>query len=276
MLDYAIIGATVVDGSGSAGFRADVGIASGRNQCLGSLDETARQTVEGDGLVVAPGFIDPHTHYDAQLFWDPFATPSSWHGVTTVIGGNCGFTLAPLRSRDADYTRRMMAQVEGMPLPALEHGVPWTWESFGEYLDRLEGSIGVNAGFMVGHSALRRYVLGEDFARVATPDELAQMLTILDGSLSAGGLGLSTSRSTTHIDGEGQPVPSRWASEDEVIALCQTVGRHEGTSLELISEGCVGRFVEAEVELVHRPLGVGGIDHEQVPVEDAVGDRRHP
>src|ERR1700747_2154087 len=144
MLDYAIIGATVVDGTGSAGFRADVGIASGHIQCVGSFDEAARQTVDADGLVVTPGFVDPHTHYDAQLFWDPLATPSSWHGVTTVIAGNCGFTLAPLQEQDADYTRRMMAQVEGMPLTGLEQGLPWTWESFGGYLDALDGRVAVN------------------------------------------------------------------------------------------------------------------------------------
>ena len=161
-------------------------------------------------LVVTPGFVDPHTHYDAQLFWDPLATPSSWHGVTSVIGGNCGFTIAPLKERDADYTRRLMERVEGMPLAALEQGVRWTWDSFGEFLDAFEGNIAVNAGFMVGHCALRRYVMeGDDTRREATPDELAEMLQLMHRSLDEGGLGLSTSRSNTHLDGDGQPVPSR-------------------------------------------------------------------
>ncbi len=250
MLDYAITGGTVVDGTGAPGVRADIGVEGGRIVQIGTLDGPAEKTIDADGLVVTPGFVDPHTHYDAQLFWDPLATPSSWHGVTSVIGGNCGFTLAPLKDRDADYTRRMMAQVEGMPLVALEQGVPWTWESFGEYLDRLEGNVAVNAGFMVGHCALRRYVLGEDFAREAKDDELEQILELMDQSLAAGGLGLSTTRSSTHIDGDGQPVPSRWASEAEVIELCRVVGQHEGTSLELITEGCIGRFNPTEVELL--------------------------
>src|SRR5262245_10344211 len=143
MLDSVIVGGTVVDGGGGAGVRADVGIKDGVIVELGQVEDSAARTLAADGLVVAPGFIDPHTHYDAQLFWDPFASPSSWHGVTTVIGGNCGFTLAPLKERDADYTRRMMAQVEGMPLSGLEHGVPWTWEGFGEYLDALDGRVAV-------------------------------------------------------------------------------------------------------------------------------------
>jgi N-acyl-D-aspartate/D-glutamate deacylase len=250
MLDYAITGGTVIDGTGAEGFRADIGIKDGRIVQIGPLEEPAEQTVDAAGLLVTPGFVDPHTHYDAQLFWDPHATPSSWHGVTSVIGGNCGFTLAPLKERDADYTRRMMAQVEGMPLVALEEGVPWGWESFGEYLGRLDGSVAVNAGFMVGHCALRRYVMGEDFARESKPDEVDQIVRLLSQSLAAGGLGLSTTRSTTHIDGDGQPVPSRWASEAEVISLCETVGRHEGTSLELITQGCIGRFNEDETELL--------------------------
>jgi N-acyl-D-aspartate/D-glutamate deacylase len=217
---------------------------------VGSIDETAGTTLDADGLVVSPGFVDPHTHYDAQLFWDPLATPSVWHGVTTVIGGNCGFTLAPLRVRDADYTRRMMAQVEGMPLTALELGVPWSWESFGEYLDALDGSIAVNAGFMVGHSALRRYVMGEDFSREATREELERIVTLFEQSVDDGGLGLSTSRSSTHIDGDGQPVPSRWASEVELLRLCGVLADRDGTSLELITEGCIGRFNDDEVEFL--------------------------
>src|SRR3954451_16570953 len=216
VLDCAIKGGTVVDGTGAPAYRGDVGVSNGRIVELGAVESDAARVVDADGLVVAPGFVDPHTHYDAQLFWDGLATPSSWHGVTTVIGGNCGFTLAPLRERDADYTRRMMAQVEGMPLSGLEQGVPWTWEGFGDYLDALDGRVAVNAGFLVGHCALRRYVLGEDFTRESTLDEQDRLLALLRDSLAAGGLGLSTTRSVTHTDGDGEPVPSRFACEAEL------------------------------------------------------------
>ncbi len=252
MLDSIIANGLVVDGTGASPVRGDIGIKSGKIVAVGDVDEPAVKTFDADGLIVTPGFVDPHTHYDAQLFWDPLATPSSWHGVTTVIGGNCGFTLAPLKERDADYTRRMMAQVEGMPLAGLEEGLPWSWESFGEYLDLLDGSVAVNAGFMVGHCALRRYVLGDDFGREATADEQSRIVDLLAQSLAAGGLGLSTTRSSTHIDGEGGPVPSRWASVEEVLALCELVGTRDGTSLEMINDGCINRFSDEDVELLAR------------------------
>jgi N-acyl-D-aspartate/D-glutamate deacylase len=165
VLDHLIRGATIVDGTGAVGRRGDLGIRDGRLVAVGDVDDVAAATFDADGLVATPGFVDPHTHYDAQLLWDPFATPSSLHGVTTVVGGNCGFTLAPLRGEDADYVRRMMARVEGMSLDALERGVDWRWETFAEYLAILDGAVAVNAGFLVGHCALRRYVMGEDAGR---------------------------------------------------------------------------------------------------------------
>ena len=149
MLDHLITGGTVVDGTGSAPRPADVGIRDGRIVAVaepGTITEEAAETFDATGLLVIPGVIDPHTHYDAQLFWDPGASPSNVHGVTTVIGGNCGFTLAPLKAEDAAYTREFMASVEGMSVAALEAGVPWNWETFAEYLERLEETgIGVNA-----------------------------------------------------------------------------------------------------------------------------------
>ncbi|HZA77993.1 MAG TPA: amidohydrolase family protein [Acidimicrobiales bacterium] len=271
MLDCAIVGGTLVDGTGGkAPERGDVGVRDGRIVAVGTVDEPAARTIDASGLVVCPGFVDPHTHYDAQLYWDPYATPSSWHGVTSVIGGNCGFTLAPLKQTDADYTRRMMAKVEGMPLAALEQGVPWGWESFGEYLAGLDGAIAVNAGFLVGHCALRRYVMGADaVGREANDDEIERMVAVLRQALDAGGLGLSTTRSSTHNDGDGEAVASRWASVDELLTLCDVVSEHQGTTLEAIVQGCLDRFSDDEIELLatmsaraRRPLNwnVLGID----------------
>ncbi len=258
MLDLIIRGATLVDGTGAPGRVVDVGVVDGRVAEVGDVSDGATRTIDADGLLLTPGFVDPHTHYDAQLFWDPSASPSNVHGVTTVIGGNCGFTLAPLHAEDADYLRRMMAKVEGMPLAALEHGVEWNWDTFAEYLERLEGGIAVNAGFLVGHCAVRRYVMGaESVGREASDAEVAAMVAELHRAIEAGGLGFSTTLSKTHSDGDGQPVASRWASEAEVLALCGAVSEHEGTTLEGIIDGCLDQFSDAEIELFARMSAAG-------------------
>jgi N-acyl-D-aspartate/D-glutamate deacylase len=251
-LDYLVKGATIVDGSGSPSYVGDVGVRDGRIVALGQVTEDATETFDATGLVVTPGYIDNHTHYDAQLFWDPWLTPSNEHGVTTVLGGNCGFTLAPLRAEDAEYTRRMMQKVEGMPLEALETGVRWGWETFAEYLDAVEQSeLAVNAGFLVGHCAIRRYVMGAEATdREATDDEIKQIVALLHESIEAGGLGFSTTLSNTHSDGDGKPVASRKASKDELIALCTAVGEHEGTFLEGIVPGCLDKFSDDEIQLL--------------------------
>jgi N-acyl-D-aspartate/D-glutamate deacylase len=251
VLDYLIQGGSVVDGTGAEPMVADVAIKDGRIVSIGPTSENATTTLDADGLLVTPGFVDPHTHYDAQLHWDGWATPSSQHGVTSVIAGNCGFTLAPLKRDDALYTQRMMARVEGMPLESLQQGPSWEWRSFGEFLDVLEGRIAVNAGFMVGHCALRRHVLGDDAVeRASTDDEVAATARLLAESLEAGGLGLSLSRSYTHIDGDGRPVPSRLADEEEVLRLCDVVGEFDGTSLEAITDGCIRGFDDESVEFI--------------------------
>ena len=251
MLDYVIRSGTLLDGSGDPARRADVGLRDGRIVAVGPVEEDARAELDATGLMVAPGVIDPHTHYDAQLFWDPSASPSNVHGVTTVVGGNCGFTLAPINAQDADYIRRMMAKVEGMPLAALETGVPWRWSTFAEYLDALDGRLGVNAGFLVGHCALRRKVMGAARGEeVATDEEIARMRALLAESLDAGGLGFSSSQSRTHSDGEGRPISSRYADRREMLAFCEEVAAHEGTTLEYITNGCLDSFSTEEVDLM--------------------------
>ncbi|MGW6641639.1 N-acyl-D-amino-acid deacylase family protein [Streptomyces iakyrus] len=279
MLDHVIRGATVVDGSGAPGFTADVGIKDGRISVVGTVTEESRSVEDATGLVLTPGFVDPHTHYDAQLFWDPYATPSLNHGVTTVAGGNCGFTLAPLhpdRPEDADYTRRMMSRVEGMALVALEEGAPWNWHSFGEYLDALEGRIAVNAGFMVGHCALRRYVMGPDaVGGQPSQEQLAAMVRLLREAMDAGAWGLSTTQSSSHSDGDGQPVASRHAQPAELLALSRAVGECEGTQIEAIVAGCLDQFSDAEIDLFVEMSAVAGrpLNWNVLTIDAAVPER---
>jgi N-acyl-D-aspartate/D-glutamate deacylase len=251
VLDVKIRGGEVVDGTGSPRRRADVGVRDGRVVAIGAVDEAATRTIDADGLVVTPGFVDIHTHYDAQVLWDPATTPSPFHGVTSVVGGNCGFTIAPVEPSETEYLTRMLARVEGMPLESLVAGVPYDWRSFGEYLGRLDGALAVNAGFLVGHSALRRVVMGDDaVGNGALPEQVEAMARLLGESLQAGGLGFSSSQATTHNDGNGDPVPSRSATPEELVALAAEAGRHEGTTLEFIP--AVGGFNEEHLELMAR------------------------
>jgi N-acyl-D-aspartate/D-glutamate deacylase len=196
MLDLLIHGGSVVDGSGAPARTADVGIVDGRIAEVGALTSEAKVTIEGDGLVVAPGFIDLHSHYDAQLFWDPTLSPSPLHGVTTAVSGNCGLTLAPAAPDDRDFLTRLLARVEAIPVEALLAGVTYEWESFAELLDVIEAKpLALNIGFMVGHSAIRRAVMGPAASTdKASPAQIEAMRALLGSALAAGGFGRHPSR----------------------------------------------------------------------------------
>jgi N-acyl-D-aspartate/D-glutamate deacylase len=250
MLDLLIKGGHVIDGTGSPGRRADVGVSGGRVVEVGRIDEQAARTMDARGRVVCPGFVDIHTHYDAQVLWDPAMSPSPLHGVTSVIGGNCGFSIAPLGPRHVDYVMKMMAKVEGMPLQTLQHGPDWDWSSFADWLDRLEGRLGVNAGFLAGHSTIRRVVMGDGAHDRASSSQIEEMTSLLHASLAAGALGFSSSLGEAHTDYEDRPVPSRQAQPDEFLSLAAAVRDHEGTALEFIP--AMGEIPQERIELMTR------------------------
>jgi N-acyl-D-aspartate/D-glutamate deacylase len=226
MLDLVIHGGSVVDGSGAPASHADVGILDGRIVEVGQLDDGAKVTIDADGLIVAPGFIDLHSHYDAQLFWDPTLSPSPLHGVTTAVSGNCGLTLAPAAPGDRDFLTRLLARVEAIPVEALLAGVTYEWESFAELLDVVEAKpLALNIGFMVGHSAIRRAVMGPAASTdKASPEQIEAMRALLGAALAAGGFGFSTANVATQVDGDGRPTPPNLADPEEFIALAAECG----------------------------------------------------
>ena len=265
MLDLILRNGDVIDGTGKPRFRADIGIRNGRIAAVGKIDEPAREEVDVSGHVVTPGFIDVHTHLDVQLLWDPYATPSCLHGFTTVIGGNCGFGLTPLTDGSRDYLMGMLSRVEGMQISALQQGPKWDWTTTSDYLGRMDGKLGVNAGFLIGHSALRRAVMGEDATRkTASPEQLGSMVDLYRQCLEAGGLGLSTSWAHTHNDHEGTKVPSRYADNEELMTLSAVTGEYPGTFLEAggqppyTDHAQVDRFARMSA-VSNRPLNFGVI-----------------
>jgi N-acyl-D-amino-acid deacylase len=238
MLDLVLRGGRVCDGSGAPARDADVGIQAGRIVAVGRPGGGARRTLDAGGLVVAPGFVDVHTHYDAQVTWDRLCTPSCWHGVTSVVIGNCGFALAPCRPGDRERALRMLEHVEGMPFESLRAGVVWEWESFADYVRGLRARpLGVNVGALLGHSALRTYVMGEEaYLRAARADEVAAMAALVREGMAAGALGLATSRSPAHVGEGGRPVPSRNAERAELDALVGAMAESGRGLLEITPE----------------------------------------
>ena len=222
-MDLIIRNGTIADGSGNPLFSADIGITGNRITAIGALAESAQTEIDASGKIVSPGFIDPHTHFDAQLLWDGAAKPAIEHGVTTIVPGNCSLSLAPLKAEHRMKLVGMFNQIEEMPHKAFSEGVTWDWESFEEYMTRIKQDLSINVAPLAGHSLLRLWVMGDAaMTRTAEPDEIDNMCALLTDCIRAGAVGLSTS--FVDMDERLQPVPSRWASTEELDALCAVLG----------------------------------------------------
>jgi N-acyl-D-aspartate/D-glutamate deacylase len=242
MADLVIRGALMVDGSGREAVRGDIAVDGGRIAAVGRVADRGTRELDGAGLALAPGFIDVHTHYDCQLFWDPSASPSPWHGVTTVVIGNCGFTIAPCRPEDRETLMQLLLFVEGMPLETLRAGIAWAWEDFDGYLGALERQgVGPNVAAFVGHSAVRYRVMGRAAVeRAASAEEQARMAALVREAMAAGAIGWSTSLSPTHFFDDGTPAPSRVAETGELLALAAALRDLDRGVIEIAPRTTIG------------------------------------
>ncbi|MEE2678478.1 MAG: amidohydrolase family protein [Myxococcota bacterium] len=257
--DLVVRGGRVVDGTGMRAFGADIAVKDGRIARVGRVNESAERTVDADGCWVTPGFIDVHTHYDVQLDWDPLATPSSWHGVTTALTGNCGFTLAPAKPEDVDWLAGMLSRVEGMSRAALNEGLRFSGGSFGDYWARFEGNLGINVGSYVGHCAVRRWVMGEEASeREATAEEITAMQQLVREAMQEGAIGFSTSQIEIHVGEDGRPVPSNLATPEEVIALCAVLAEFDRGAIEIIPPSFGSGYDAKDRELLYEMYRVSG------------------
>src|SRR3984893_17808989 len=285
MYDLKIVGGTVVDGTGSERYRADVDITDVQIvevRSRGSDDPTlggdAAETIDATGQIVAPGFVDIHTHYDGQVSWDSLLEPSSGHGVTTLVTGNCGVGFAPVRPGREGWLIELMEGVEDIPGSALTEGISWGWESYPEYLDIVgRGQFAVDVGSHVGHSSVRGYAMGERGARTepASPDDIAAMARLVQEAIEAGALGFSTSRTIGHRAIDGEPVPGTYAAEDELFGLGRAMAAGGQAVFELAPQGVAGEDIIApkkELEWmqrlgaeIDRPISFGMIQVDAAP-----------
>jgi N-acyl-D-aspartate/D-glutamate deacylase len=246
--DLLIRGGTVVDGTGAPGRTADIAITDGVITDVGRVDGAARRTVDADGALVTPGFVDIHTHYDGQVTWDPMLSPSCWHGVTTIVMGNCGVGFAPVKPDRHDWLIGLMEGVEDIPGAALSTGIRWGWESFPEYLDAVDAvPKAIDVGTQVPHGAVRAYVMGERGAKnqPATADDIVAMAAIVREGIEAGALGFSTSRTLAHRAIDGEPVPGTYAAEDELFGIGRVLGDLGTGVFELAPAGALGEDLAA-------------------------------
>jgi N-acyl-D-aspartate/D-glutamate deacylase len=278
MHDLVIRGGKVVDGTGAPAETGDVVVDDGVVMSVGVRGGAARREIDADGLLVTPGWVDIHTHFDGQATWDPYITPSSWHGVTTVVMGNCGVGFAPAKPDRHAWLIGLMEGVEDIPGTALSEGIQWSWESFPEYLEALEGlDRVVDVGTQIAHGAVRAYVMGERGARnePATPEDIQAMAAIVKEALEAGALGFSTSRTIVHRAIDGEPVPGTFAAEDELMGIGRAMGEVGKGVFELAPAGAAGEDIAApEKEIVWmrklaaatgRPVSFALIQHDMDP-----------
>ncbi len=252
-LDLLITNGLVVDGTGLPRRRADVAIRDGRVVGIGRFDAaSARRVIDAQDRIVAPGIVDPHTHYDPQLTFEPFGTSSCYHGVTTVVAGNCGFSIAPTRADDRAFITQIFGRVEDMS-PGSLAAIPWDFETFPEFVAARKGHLGLNAAFYVGHCNVRRWVMGDAcFEREATNDEIERMRGLVREAMQAGAAGLSSTHAPTHLDSLDRPVPSRLASKGELEALVAEVGRANGGSISYLPYSSIGGLDEADGDFLIR------------------------